>query len=197
MTLGSKRMRHEVTSQRSRIDWCRLGLHSFCMESPLARTYFVKQVYFTSRDRLWSARYLQNREERITSLLSPFLGNLFWENYAKVRLNFEKEGWLVLRIKSVTDHFVCFTQAWTSEARAEQFSVEALRGVNMMRILETRGVSFREEVFQADEEELRNLISDLRREPHIFQVVAEPWRTPDMKIGDPMKVGKLYLPFPE
>ncbi len=159
--------------------------------------YFVKEVYFGSRDLGWVTRYLENRDERITAILAPFLGNEFWKNYAKVRLNFEKEGWLVLRVKSVSSEFVCFTQAWTEEKYADEFTQLALRGVNMMKILETQGISSQEKTYLATDAELGSLISSLQKRPHILQVVADKWRTPDMKIGDPMKIGKLYLPFPD
>lgn len=167
------------------------------MSESSPNAYFVKEVFFTSDDPAWPIKYLQNRDQRVTAILSPFLGNAFWENYAKVRLQFEREGWLVLRVKSITNDFVCFTQAWISEDFAERFREQALRGVNMMRILETQGIHSKEQTYFSDHAGVQELISKVRTRQHILQVVAEPWRTADMKIGDPMKVGKLYLPFPD
>lgn len=158
--------------------------------------FYLKEVYFKSVHKDWHAKYLTSREDRITSILQNKLKNDFWENYASVRLRFEKDSLLLLRIKSITEDAVCFSQVWRSEEVAEKFRDEALRGIDMMALLRESGVDSKEIISTPNETEILSLIGQIRQRPHIVQVIHKDWRTPDMAIGDPLKRGKLYLPFP-
>ena len=166
------------------------------MTMPNKNEYYLKEVYFTSARPEWHENYLTTREDRLTSLLQSSLGNNFWENYGRVRLDFEKQGLLLLRIKSITESSVCISQIWTSLNVAEKFRVDALRGVDMMALLKERGINNKEVEKFVTKDEITRLISEIRTRPHIIQVIVDPWKTSDMVIGDPLKRGKLYLPFP-
>lgn len=158
--------------------------------------FYLKEIYFKSADKDWHEKYLTQQDLRITALLRSKLDNNFWENYARVRLRFEKESLLLLRIKSITESAVCFSQIWKTEAIAESFRDEALRGIDMMALLKEAGVENTEVISHPSESDVLKLISEIRTRPHIIQVISPQWKTEDMTIGDPLKRGKLYLPYP-
>jgi hypothetical protein len=161
-------------------------------ESP----FFKKTVLFKSTSPGWSSAYLKQPNQRLTALLKDDLGNAFWEHYSRVLIHFYETQSLLLRIKSVTPELVDLTQIWQSRASYENFLKEAMQGESLKHLLEKKGLS----VFESDAPILASdvpaLVFELRTRPHIVQFLHERWRLPGMSVGDPLKRGRNYLPFP-
>ena len=161
------------------------------------KSYFLKEIIFRSSTPGWSESYLQNPDFRLTTLLKARHGNAFWENYSKVLVDFHQRELLLLRTKSITDGAVMLTQVWRSAEDFEQYLQFALRGVSLKKSLEDLGMTVIEKQRKILATEIPLLIQELESRPHIMQFIINEWRKPGMKIGDPLKQGKRYLPFPE
>ena len=158
---------------------------------------FLKKTAFRSLDETWAARYLSDPKARITFLLKDWLGNPFWKNYAAEFLRAVDRNDLLLRVKYCDAGTIHYTQVWRDVAVYRAHLNEAIGSVDIKGLLADAGISVYEETSMIASTEVPTLIASLRRHPHVLQVICPEWRLPDMILGDPLKIGDGYLPFPE
>lgn len=161
-------------------------------------TVYFKNVSFRHvHDISWSGNYLNCIDERLTSKLKFHLDNAFWENYSQVLIRFFNQGRLLMRIKSVSQEEVELTQIWRSLNDYEDFLREGLEGHDLKALLRTEGIEVRETGRDCMVADVSDILSHLRKRPHIIQFLHWAWRNAEISVGDPLKEGRLYLPFPE
>jgi len=159
--------------------------------------FFLKEIQFLSTETSWSKLYLHHSDKRITTILKSTLGNAFWENYSRVLVDYVRNKRLLFRIKYVAHGSVWLCQLWDGEASSENFAQEALQGVNTYDLLKEKGISSVEVKSSINFARAKEKLHTIRSNDHILQFVNEPFIERDMKIGDPLKSGRSYLPFPE
>lgn len=103
----------------------------------------------------------------------------------------------MLRIKSVTRDTVDLTQVWRNEEDYKSFLKEASQGYDLRELLKEKGVLTTENNQLIQESEVPNLISHLTQRDHLIQFINGRWLAPGTRIGDPLKQGRNYLPFPD
>lgn len=157
---------------------------------------FLKEIEFRSRDEHWARNYLNTSHERLTARLGQDLGNAFWENYSQVLIRYFNEGRLLIRIKSISGSSVLLSQVWKAKRDYTEFLVEALKGIDMKAMLIKNGIESIESEAFITEKKVEKLLESFFRKPHILQFIHSRWRKPNMKVGDPLKQGRSYLPFP-
>lgn len=161
---------------------------------PETSFYYLK-LTFTSTNPDWAARYLENREYRLTYVLRD-LQNAFWENFAAQRRVSLSSQQLLLRTKHVvaSSREVVLSQIYRDRSGYETFLREACGEHDLARLLQQRGISMKKEDSMVDPSFGPELVASVLTYPHIIQYIREEWKTPGMLIGDPLKQGRLYLP---
>ncbi len=160
-------------------------------------TYFLRKSIYQTSDPDWAQRYLYSSKDRITALLKEDLGNEFWQRYAKIYDAYCASGKLLFRAKAITGTAMTLVQIWRSQADQKAFDAEVYAGVNFLSVLRENGLEIVSEGFQINRDQAIEQIEHIRKLPHLLQFVCEDWRTQGMVVGDPLKVGRGYLPFPE
>lgn len=164
------------------------------LDSPLL---FLKVVSFRSPDMNWSKDYLGSHEARLTSLLKNKLKNDFWEHYSRVLVSYHHDGRLLLRTKSIQCDEVVLTQVWLSKTCYQNFLQEALMGHSLRYYFEDLGLTVKEEERIVREYNISQILDSIQQKPHIIQFLNAKYHRSNISIGDPLKRGKLYLPFPD
>jgi|GEM_PF-4551706 len=159
-------------------------------------SFFLVEIEFTSIDKNWGTNYLTEPNSRLTALLKDDLKNVFWENYSNVLIHFHQSQKLLYRVKSVQSQSVYLTQVWKDAQTFQEYSELALQGQSLARLLEKQGIFARTVMQEVSTEEAVKRLNDLQTFPHILQFVAKDFFKPEMCIGDPLKKGSNYLPFP-
>ena len=158
-------------------------------------TFFLKTVIFQSADTKWSENYLTDVSLRLTSLLKETLKNNFWEKYSEVLVRFHFSNRLLLRVKYIENGCVCLTQVWRTAKDYDDFTREALQGHSIKNYLERMNFIISESDSEISEPEVLLLLKKLESHPNIIQFITPAWMNESMQTGDPLKKGKLYLPF--
>jgi hypothetical protein len=158
---------------------------------------FLKVVSFRSHDMNWSKEYLGSHEARLTSLLKNKLKNDFWEHYSRVLVSYHHDGRLLMRTKSIQDEDVILSQVWLSKKCYQSFLQEALMGHSLRHYFEEIGLNVKEEERIIREYHIARILVTIQAMPHIIQFLHPKYRLLNTIIGDPLKKGKLYLPFPD
>jgi len=161
------------------------------------KPYFLRKTIYTSKDPEWAERYLTSQSDRITAILRQDLGNDFWENYARVFRQYCQSGRLMFRAKCIDSKAMMLVQIWQTAEDHKNFELEAIRGINLKRLLNNQGLDIKAETGTITEDKVFEFVSSLRRCDHLIQHIIPKWKTADMIVGDPLKKGKNYLPFPE
>ena len=158
--------------------------------------YYSVNYSFVSPDPHWHETYLDKRESRLTHLIRDDLGNSFWENYSTLLVKAFQSGALLLRAKVVRQKSVDLIQIWRSDADMMSFSSRVLNRENLIELIQKRGFVVNTKEAWLPQSEVETLILDISQRPHIWQFIAQSWQQPWMKLGDPLKRGQGYLPFP-
>ncbi len=168
-----------------------------CHQQLHSPALFLKIVSFRSNVPNWSQDYLGSHEARLTSILKNKLKNDFWEHYSRILVKFHQDGRLLMRTKSIDGEDVLLTQVWHSKKSYQDFLQQALLGHSLRTYFEDQGLTVREEERIIREYDINRILASIRQMPHIIQFLHQSYRQPEFLIGDPLKQGKLYLPFPD
>lgn len=160
--------------------------------------YYYKQVRFYSQNRDWHNRYLSSTEDRITSLLRFDFGNDFWQKYSDVLIDYFMKDKLLFRAKSVIDSSISLDQLWSSKGDYQDFLIQALGTVDMVSVLNKNGLSVVEKESDINLNQAQELVQSIQSRNHIVQFKSRHLQIATHgPIGDPLKLGKGYLPFPD
>lgn len=88
-------------------------------------------------------------------------------------------------------------QIWQSKEAQRAFDREVYTGINFINVLNNNGLKITSEESYVSAEEAVKQIEAARKLPHLLQFVSDAWKTQDMMVGDPLKAGRGYLPYPE
>ncbi|MDX9732414.1 MAG: hypothetical protein RBT63_11635 [Bdellovibrionales bacterium] len=160
--------------------------------------HYYLSLTFSSQDPKWAEGYLENSTHRLTYILRD-LRNEFWENFAKSRQKTLASNQLLLRTKHVdhSNRAVVLSQLYRDESGYQDFLYNASPQHDLAALLAQHGISTKRYDACVPRSFGPELLASVVAHPHIIQYLQEAWRTPDLKIGDPLKQGRLYLPNPE
>ncbi len=157
---------------------------------------YLVDIEFSSKNTHWSQNYLTHLDSRLTAILKNDLNNDFWEKYSQSLIHCHQTQQLLYRVKSVQLQTVHLTQVWQSAACFQQYTNTALQGQSISELLKKYGIIVRTYTKEITETEASVILEGLLKFPHILQFVAQKFLKKEMTLGDPLKSGKNYLPFP-
>ena len=128
-------------------------------------------------------------------MLKHKLNNNFWEKYSEVLIKYHLSQKLLLRTKHIENGGVYLTQVWLTQKDYENFLEEALQGHSIKKYLEIMDFKVTEVSTTISGPEVKQFLKQLKLFPSIIQFINPIWVNKEMAIGDPLKKGKLYLPF--
>ncbi len=132
--------------------------------------------------------YITNPDKRITTDLTPLVGEAWWRNYADNYNDYRDTGKLVFRAKAVTDDSVTIYQIYPKKEYRNQWLV----AINDIALKKAMGVLAPQEIeYALNQEQVVELIERVSKSKCILQWVSESYRTSGMVIGDPIKKDHL------
>ncbi len=144
----------------------------------------------------WTQEYLTKKEYRITYLVRDYLGNDYWHIYSQVITDFVKRKRLLFRAKISTEDAIYFTQIWENEKAAVEFERLVEKTGSPTEILKKLNFQVKIEKKPVTMTQAQDLIQQTIKQSAVIQYVNEPFVVEGIDIGDPLKVGDQYLPFP-
>ncbi len=157
--------------------------------------YCLSEVQFFSSQSDWHSRYLSDIDCRLTSILKNDLGNSFWILYGATLTKYCNNKQLILRAKVIKNQSVSLVQIWRRKDDFLEYKKTALQGVDMKSLFEKNGLTVIESC-REDFDDVFKYLNELKSYPHILQHISSEYYTPELVVGDPLKIGNLYLPFP-
>jgi len=146
----------------------------------VTETKFYQKGYYTD--------YITNQDKRITTDLTPLVGEDWWKHYAEVYKFFRDQGTLIFRAKAVTDDDVIVYQIYPSKDDRDKW----LELINDSVLKQAMGETVPEEKeYSLNHQQIKDLIARIIAGKCILQCVREDYRTSGMVIGDPIKKDKL------
>lgn len=89
------------------------------------------------------------------------------------------------------------SQIYREKAGYEKFLADACGDICLEDLLKEQGINTLREESLVSTSFGPQLVDEVQKHPHIIQYLIEEWRPSEVVIGDPLKLGKLYLPDPE
>ena len=146
----------------------------------VTETTFYQEGYYTD--------YITNQDKRITTDLTPLVGEEWWKNYATIYRQYRDNGKLIFRAKAVTDDNVTVYQVYPTKEDRDQWLVL----INDIALKKAMGVLVpQEKEYALKHQQIIQLIERISKSKCILQCVREDYRTQGMIIGDPIKKDQL------